>query len=189
MAERMAQMEQQSRQAQANLEEQRKKLMRDRLTELPNREAYELRIAEELHRFERYQRPFAFAVADLDHFKAINDTYGHLAGDKVLKVAAKVLRQRLRRSDFIARYGGEEFVIIMPETSAQDAVKTLDGIRLAIEQCPFHFHETRIKVTSSFGVTACIDGDSVESLFARADQALYQAKEAGRNRCQLAENG
>jgi diguanylate cyclase len=183
LAERMAQIEAQSRQAQSHLEEQRLRSMLDSLTQLPNREAYEQRLSEELSRFRRYQRPASFVVGDIDHFKQVNDTYGHLAGDKVLKVVAKILRQRLRESDFVARYGGEEFALIMPETDPEHALQTVDAIRQAIEQCPFHFKDTRLAITMSFGITAFSADDDISSLFGRADQALYTAKDSGRNTC------
>jgi diguanylate cyclase len=183
LAERMAQIEAQSRQAQSHLEEQRLRSMLDSLTQLPNREAYEQRLSEELSRFRRYQRSASFVVGDIDHFKQVNDTYGHLAGDKVLKVVAKILRQRLRESDFVARYGGEEFALIMPETDPESALQTVDAIRQAIEQCPFHFKDTRLAITMSFGITAFSADDDISSLFSRADQALYTAKDSGRNTC------
>ena len=121
-------------------------------------------------------------MADVDHFKHINDSYGHLAGDKVLKIISKELVSRLRDSDFVARYGGEEFVIIMPNTRPADAEYALNKVREAIAGIPFHFKERQLKITVSFGVTEAVADDGPESLFHRADSALYQAKADGRNR-------
>lgn len=181
--DKVAQLEAQSHQARQRLEEQKRKSTTDTLTELPNREAYYTKLSEELSRFERYGRSAVFAVADIDYFKRINDNYGHLAGDNVLKAVAKVMRKRLRQADFVARYGGEEFVVILPETEATTAEKTLNSLREAIQQCPFHFNNEQLEVTLSFGFTAFQTGDDRDSLFGRADTALYQAKEQGRNRC------
>ena len=121
------------------------------------------------------------AVVDVDHFKRINDNWGHLAGDKVLKIVAREMRTALKDSDFLARYGGEEFVVILPETRPADAEGRLNKLRSAIESIPFHFKEERIAVTVSCGVVAIKAGESAESVFGRADKMLYQAKQEGRN--------
>lgn len=127
-------------------------------------------------------RALCLAVADIDFFKNINDSYGHLAGDKVLKIIARELVSRLREKDFIGRYGGEEFVIIMPDTRPADAEHVLNKLRLAIAAIPFHFEERQIQITISFGVVEALREDSPETIFDRADKALYKAKENGRNR-------
>lgn len=181
--DKVALLEVESHQAKQRLEEQKRKSTTDTLTELPNREAYYTKLSEELSRFERYGRSAIFAVADIDYFKRINDTYGHLAGDNVLKVVAKVIRKRLRQADFVARYGGEEFVVILPETETTTADQALNTLREAVQQCPFHFNNEQLEVTLSFGFTAFQAGDDRDSLFGRADSALYKAKEQGRNRC------
>ena len=93
-------------------------------------------------------------MLDLDHFKRINDNYGHLAGDKVLKIIATVLRKRLRGSDFIARFGGEEFVLLMPATPPAVGAKLLETLRAAIEACPFHFKGERVTITISMGLAS-----------------------------------
>ena len=157
------------------------------MTGLPNREAYNQRAYTEMQRFKRYGRPLSLAVCDVDHFKRINDTYGHQAGDKVLKMLAKVLRTRLREVDFIARYGGEEFVILLPETETANALHVLDKIRSGIGNTPFRFKDEPVTITISFGISACLEGEMIEQSFARADQALYDAKKQGRNRCIIAE--
>jgi len=157
--------------------------VRDALTKIPNRLAYEERIAAEIERSKRYKSPMAFVVWDIDHFKGINDHYGHIAGDKVLAVIAEVLQKNLRAADFIARYGGEEFVVIMPETEIDMAGKGCEKIRNAIENCNFHYRDTSVPITASCGYTSFKEGDTKDSLFERADKALYKAKETGRNKC------
>jgi diguanylate cyclase len=125
-------------------------------------------------------------VCDIDHFKRVNDTYGHQAGDKVLRIIARSIASRLRKTDFIARFGGEEFVVLMPETSAEQAYAVIDHIRESIAECPFHFKEKPVTITLSFGVTAFAGENKPDAVFARADKALYQAKEQGRNRVIIA---
>jgi diguanylate cyclase len=122
------------------------------------------------------------AMLDLDHFKRINDNYGHLAGDKVLKIIANVLRKRLRPTDFIARFGGEEFVLLMPSTVPADGMKLLETLRASIEACPFHFRGEPVTVTLSIGLATFRHGEHGDVVLKRADQALYRAKNAGRNR-------
>jgi hypothetical protein len=100
------------------------------------------------------------AMLDLDHFKRINDNYGHLAGDKVLKIIASVLRKRLRGTDFIARFGGEEFVLLMPATAPAAGAKLLEYLRAAIEACPFHFKGERVTITISMGLAAFKPGNT-----------------------------
>ncbi|MNR32112.1 Response regulator PleD [compost metagenome] len=124
-------------------------------------------------------------MLDLDHFKRINDNYGHLAGDKVLKIIASVLRKRLRGTDFIARFGGEEFVLLMPATGVGTGVKLLENLRTAIEACPFHFKGEPVTITLSIGLTEFKAGEHSDLVLKRADQALYKAKHAGRNQVQI----
>lgn len=187
LIERVKAMEKDSANAEQRIEEQRQRALRDVLTQLPNREAYQSRLEQEYERWRRYQRPLSLIVCDIDHFKQVNDTYGHLAGDKVLRIIAKSLAKRLRKTDFIARYGGEEFVILMPETDQQQALKVVEGVRSAIASCPFHFKEQPVSITLSFGITEFVDKDTPGSAFARADESLYQAKQRGRNCSVLAE--
>jgi diguanylate cyclase len=187
LAAQVKAIEEEAQSAKADLDVQREKALRDSLTELPNREAYSERVFDEFKRWQRYQRPLSLAVCDIDHFKRINDTYGHQAGDRVLKVLSRGIAKRLREVDFIARYGGEEFVLILPETEAEQALGALDKIREAIAQTPFHFKEEPVQITLSMGITEFCEGDTVESAFARADKQLYVAKEKGRNCCLIAE--
>lgn len=163
------------------LEKQRYKALHDPLTELPNREYYNERANYEYHRWQRYSRPLTIAVFDIDHFKKINDTHGHQAGDRVLKVIGRSVAKRLREVDFFCRFGGEEFVAIMPETSLMDAMPVLDAIRAAIANAAFNYKEQPISITLSIGVTEFKTGDDLETAFARADEALYAAKSGGRN--------
>lgn len=183
---RLRDMETQSAAIEKRMLEQQRLALLDTLTQLPNRKAYEQRLAEESERWKRYGRPLTLAVCDLDHFKSINDQFGHLAGDKVLRIIAKTLRGRLRKSDFIARIGGEEFVILLPETDRAEAQRALETLRDAVAQCPFHFRDQRIAVTVSIGIAAFSADATPETVFDRADTALYRAKEAGRNRCIVA---
>jgi diguanylate cyclase len=167
------------------LEQAREAATQDALTGLPNRMAYDERIQEEIERARRYQRPLSLAIIDVDFFKKINDKFGHPAGDKVLKILAEVFKKRTRDSDFVARMGGEEFMLVLTETSADDALTVTDKLRGVIEQANFHFRDTAVPVTVSCGITDYSEGDSVEELYSRADEALYEAKEGGRNRSVL----
>jgi diguanylate cyclase len=114
-------------------------------------------------------------------FKRINDNYGHLAGDKVLKIIAKSLQRNLRDSDFIARFGGEEFVALMPETSAEEAKLVAEKLRVKVESSPYNFKKEPVQITISFGISQFALGETIEEVFERADKALYKAKENGRN--------
>ena len=121
-----------------------------------------------------------------DHFKRINDNYGHLAGDKVLKIVADQLRKRLRGQDFIARFGGEEFVVLLPQTSPAVGLKLAETLRAAVEACPFHFKGERVVITTSIGLSAFRSGERGDQVLKRADDALYRAKDQGRNRVEQA---
>ena len=182
---RLDEMEKLAQSAQHAIEEQRKKAMHDSLTGLPNRESYQQRLDQEVQRFQRYGGKLSLMVCDVDLFKRINDTYGHLAGDKVLKIIAKSLQKNLRSSDFIARFGGEEFVALMPETSADEALIVAEKLRKKIEESPFNFKKEPVQITVSFGISEIVEGESIDEVFNRADKALYKAKESGRNQVQI----
>jgi diguanylate cyclase len=186
LAERVAHMEQEAMGYREHLEEQRQKALIDPLTGLPNRAAWSERLEREISEWQQHGNTLMLAMLDLDHFKRINDNYGHLAGDKVLKIIASVLRKRLRGSDFIARFGGEEFVLLMPATVPAVGAKLLETLRAAIEACPFHFKGERVTITVSMGLAAFKPGEHSDMVLKRADQALYRAKHAGRNRVELA---
>lgn len=183
LSDRIKQMEAEAASTHKELTEQKQKALTDALTGLPNREAYTQRLFHEYRRWQRHQHPLTLAVCDIDHFKKINDNFGHQAGDRVLQVLAKGLDKRLRDIDFVGRYGGEEFVVILPDTNKGDAWVLLDKIREAISKTPFRFNEKPLTITLSIGVSQFVEGDSAESVFARADKLLYQAKDEGRNRC------
>lgn len=178
-------MEQEARNFHEHLEVQRQKALIDALTGLPNRAAWAERLELEVARWQRYGGELLMAVLDVDLFKRINDDYGHLAGDKVLKLIATELARRLRKTDFIARFGGEEFVVLLPSTPLEGGQQLMDSLRLAIEACPFHFKGERVTITISIGLCAFTEKETAESVFERADQALYKAKRDGRNRIQL----
>ncbi|MGK0248239.1 MAG: diguanylate cyclase [Oleispira sp.] len=171
--------------AQYAIEEQRKKAMHDYLTEMPNREAYQQRLEQEVQRIDRYGGKLSLMVCDVDSFKRINDAYGHLAGDKVLRIIAKSMQRNLRSTDFIARFGGEEFVALMPETSTREAEIVAEKMRKKIEESPFNFKKEPVQITVSFGISEFAEGESAADVFSRADKALYEAKDKGRNRVQL----
>ncbi|WP_317932784.1 GGDEF domain-containing protein [Halioxenophilus sp. WMMB6] len=178
-------LQQRHQQLQAELEQQHLSALHDPITGLPNRDAYNQKVHEELLRWRRYQRPVSLAVVDIDHFKQFNDNYGQPTGDRVLKIIGKILRQRLREVDFIARFGSEEFVLVLPETDIHSAAQVLDTIRRALAQAPFKFKEEPVSLTASFGLTQLRTDDTAESAFARADKALDEAKAQGRNRIVL----
>ena len=186
LVKRVAEMELEAQQFRQHIEEQRQKSLLDPLTGLPNRAAWSERLDLEVARRQRYGGQLLIAVLDIDHFKRINDGYGHLAGDRVLKIIAGELHKRLRKTDFIARFGGEEFVLLIPGTPLEGGVQLLETLRLAVEACPFHFKGEPVTITLSAGIAEFRDGEATEVTFERADQALYRAKGAGRNRVEQA---
>ena len=181
LAERIASMEQQAQGYREHLEEQRQKALIDPLTDLPNRAAWGERLQYEVDQWQKNGNPLLIAMLDLDHFKRINDGYGHLAGDKVLKIIATQLRKHLRPTDFIARFGGEEFVLLMPDTPLSAGLHLIEKLRAAIQACPFHFKGEPVTITTSIGVSAFRPGDRSDHVLKRADEALYRAKRRGRN--------
>jgi len=179
---RVASLEHSADELREHLEAQRQQALQDPLTELPNRAAWDERLDMEVARRQRYGGQLLLAVLDVDHFKRINDSFGHLAGDRVLKIIANELSKRLRKTDFIARFGGEEFALLLPETPLDAGQQLIESLRSGIQNCPFHFKGARIQVTLSGGLASFAEGDDAERVFERADQALYLAKGAGRNR-------
>jgi diguanylate cyclase len=157
--------------------------LRDALTGLPNRNAYNERLKMELSRWDRYHSPLSLIIWDIDHFKKINDSYGHKAGDKVLQLIAKQLSDHSRATDFLSRFGGEEFTMLLPNTDRNSALILANQLRQTIVGTGFNSSGTSVAITISCGITQFIEHDTDESAFERADQALYQAKEQGRNRC------
>ncbi len=155
----------------------------DGLTRIFNRQTFDERLVDELKRHQRYSHDLSLMMVDLDHFKAINDTYGHQAGDEVLRAVASVFRKTLRTTDFPARYGGEEFAIILPHTSEADAWKLAERLRVAISERRFQSQGKDFQVTASIGVSSLDSGALTREadLLLKADQALYSAKRNGRN--------
>jgi diguanylate cyclase (GGDEF)-like protein len=155
----------------------------DGLTGVFNHRYFQMRLENEVKRAHRYKLPFALLMIDLDHFKDINDRYGHAVGDVVLSHVAGLLRASVRETDLTARYGGEEFAVVLTQTSLPDAVLTAERLRNAVSELPVHTAEgVALQVTVSIGVAACPDhGDNREALLQASDKALYAAKSAGRN--------
>jgi diguanylate cyclase (GGDEF)-like protein len=160
----------------------RSHMVRDSLTGLLNHSSILDRLSTELARAGRSREPLSFAMLDLDYFKAVNDTYGHAAGDRVLRSFARMLQQRLRKTDLVGRYGGEEFAIILPGAAAVRAATLLDDIRESFSLLEFTFGEAHTRLTFSAGVAEFPAHISPERLAGAADEALYRAKRSGRNR-------
>lgn len=162
------------------------KMLRDPLTGLPNRLALDERVELEMARMKRESTPLCFAIWDIDHFKSVNDTFGHQAGDKALHVVGKTLHKLIRDVDMVARYGGEEFVMILPRANLQQAFVILERIRETLAGTAFRFKETPLKITLSCGVAEVQPQETSETAIMRADEALYRAKSNGRNRTEMA---
>lgn len=158
-------------------------LLRDPLTGAYNRRAYDRHVNEEMDRFKRYGTVFSLLMFDVDHFKKVNDSYGHDVGDKCLKAIIEKVRPVLRGSDFLARFGGEEFIVVLPETGEKGALETGEKIRMAVESIAFYHKEEKVQITISVGGTTVRQDDTgYDVMFARTDKALYDAKNTGRNR-------
>ncbi|RAU43237.1 MULTISPECIES: sensor domain-containing diguanylate cyclase [unclassified Pseudomonas] len=156
--------------------------MVDSLTGLPNRRGFDRIALGAMDEMRRERKSLSAMLLDLDHFKRLNDTYGHLAGDEVLIGFSDDVRRCLRESDIICRWGGEEFIILLKDTNTHGARRVAEKIRLLAEQHTYVFGGAALQVTVSLGVTELHAGDTLQSLIARADQALYSAKQSGRNR-------
>jgi diguanylate cyclase (GGDEF)-like protein len=162
--------------------------LQDPLTGLYNRRHLEERLASELSAAQRHGRPVSLLMCDVDHFKGINDEYGHLAGDETLKMVAFVLRGAVRKEDVLARYGGEEFIVIARETQLEGARSLAERIRRAVERSRCSWQGRDLGVTVSIGVTVSVglsefvEGRTERELLEAADRALYLAKQAGRNK-------
>ena len=155
----------------------------DPLTQIGNRRALDRHIAQDAGG----RRPIGAGIlVDLDHFKRINDSYGHPAGDHILRSVAQTLERYTRTSDFVARLGGEEFVILLPDTTEQNAMIIADKLREVIAASQYQFDGHNIAVTVSCGVATLGEGASAQHLYEHADRALYSAKQSGRNRCEAA---
>jgi diguanylate cyclase len=159
---------------------------KDGLTGIYNRRFFEPRLIEEFERHKRYDRPMSLVMLDIDHFKEVNDTHGHQAGDYILKSLSDFIGERIRNVDIFARYGGEEFCILLPETHLDAAQMLAEQIRKQIESEIFQFKKIDIKITVSQGLATLLrEVENAEVLLKMADDALYDAKKAGRNRVVL----
>ena len=159
----------------------------DSLTGLANRKHLMETLEAEIERCRRYRRPLAVAMIDIDHFKRFNDTFGHLAGDEVLRRLAAIFRASLRSADFAARYGGEEFLIVLPETDAATAVEIAERIRARVAAESAQRDAVSPRITVSAGIAAASGDEDLEVLIHKADAALYRAKEGGRDRIEVFE--
>jgi len=158
----------------------------DELTGLPNRRAFMRRMEDEVARVQRYGFPLSFVLIDLDHFKAVNDEYGHAAGDEVLRVYSKNILSIFRHHDMVARYGGEEFAVLLPNTDSDGAVRALNKVRRRAGETRWQTNGTASDVpTFSAGASLYKPGESVSAFIERADKALYRAKRLGRHRIEL----
>jgi len=155
----------------------------DGLTQIANKRYLLDHLEKEFSRCRRYNRNLSIVMFDIDHFKQVNDQYGHLTGDYVLKELADLLRDRIRKEELFSRYGGEEFVVVLPESDGDVAAVFADILRKKVEECLFEFEGQRIHVTISLGVAGMTPVvKDVTDLIGKADEALYKAKNGGRNR-------
>jgi diguanylate cyclase (GGDEF)-like protein len=160
---------------------------KDPLTGVNNRSSMNSTIIRETELARRHETPLSLVEVDIDYFKQVNDNYGHAAGDEILKTVANVVQNCIRSSDILFRSGGEEFILVLSNTGKRGALLLAERIRKAIEKHKFIYNDTVISVTASIGVSCYEKGDNSESLYEKADNALYQAKHAGRNCVRFAE--
>ncbi|MFZ0931774.1 MAG: diguanylate cyclase [Syntrophobacteraceae bacterium] len=159
-----------------------KEALLDPLLNINNRRAYDLKILESMRNYHRTGQFFGVILIDVDHFKNINDQFGHQAGDRCLQELTKLVESCVRKTDFLARYGGDELVVIVPGCTAEQTRKIAEKIRDCIDRTRFYYQEQVIRFTISIGVTEAQPGDSdAGNLFVRVDEAMYQAKKGGRN--------
>jgi diguanylate cyclase (GGDEF)-like protein len=167
----------------SSLESMEKNYLYDELTRVYNRRAGLIRLNEEFARAKRNGSTFAVAMVDADHFKKINDTYGHIAGDRILTHIASTLKSGLRECDVVARYGGEEFLVLLPDTSGKLASMPLDRLRDKLANNMFAFGDLQIPMSISIGIaTVSVNDEDPIQVINRADKALYAAKRTGRNK-------
>ena len=158
------------------------------MTHLYNHERFRELLKNEISRSKRYKMELSVMMCDIDDFKAINDSFGHLVGNSVIKAVANCLKEQLRESDLIARYGGDEFSIILPHTSLERAYDIAERLGEKIAALKIKYEKQLITLTMSFGIASCQGGGriSVDELIERADNALYDAKSAGKNKSHVA---
>ncbi len=158
----------------------------DHLTQLNNRGAWENDLEKEFHRVKRNKRPCSVVMFDIDHFKKVNDTYGHQAGDEVIRRTSKLLKEMMRKSDIAGRYGGEEFAVILPDTDSANALVFTERLRQRIEMEVVEHEEFKIKITISLGISELAeDCESYQAWLEQSDKALYVCKESGRNQSKI----
>jgi diguanylate cyclase (GGDEF)-like protein len=160
----------------------RLEMLTDPLTKALNRRAFETIIQKLLEISKITNAPITLAIADLDHFKRINDTYGHLIGDEALKHFVNIIKKNLRKSDYVFRIGGEEFLILLPNTEINDAVEIIERIRKDLEQTPLYYNNNEMRLTASFGLAEVDKNNHINKTIKEADEKLYVAKNLGRNR-------
>ena len=186
LQEKLDQVSQQSHSLRGENETLVRLAAKDGLTGLYNHAYIKERLKQEIYRCQRYQHPLSLLMIDIDDFKSLNDNYGHVVGDRVLKALSMLLHELVRPSDIIGRYGGEEFLVILPQTNSENSLAVAERIRENIESNKFEVHPSKnkiSKVTVSIGLCAYPDhGKTSEDLIAFADESLYAAKKEGKNR-------
>jgi diguanylate cyclase (GGDEF)-like protein len=158
----------------------------DHLTGIFNRKKFYDELHKEIDRVTRYNQKLSIIMFDVDHFKSVNDTYGHQVGDIVLQDISEIVHKAIRKTDVFARYGGEEFTLLMPGTSQQGAYDIAERLRFEIEE---HSFPSAGKITCSFGVAEIDEHDNSDTFVKKADVALYKAKDKGRNRVEVFDSG
>lgn len=182
LRKRLEEVQKESRELRTKMIEAHRQAATDTVTGLPNRLAYEERLAQEFARWKRFGEPLTLLIWDVDDFKRINDRFGHHAGDKALHIIGQSLQTALRETDFVARFGGEEFVMLLTGTQSDDALNVAEAVRREVKQSGIHSLGNRVDITISCGMSQFVEGDNPAAVFARADKALYEAKRSGKDR-------
>jgi diguanylate cyclase len=183
MRERIADLEREALELHSKLDMEKNGARLDPLTGIANRKSFDERFAREITRRTQGDDASVLLLWDIDNFKVINDSYGHRAGDRVLQSVAACFTAALRASDFVARIGGEEFAVLLGGLKIAEAEKIANQVRTAVEGLRFHFRTAPVRITVSCGITELHQDEAPETVFERADSALYRAKHAGKNLC------
>lgn len=162
-----------------------KQAMRDPLSGLLNRRGMQEELQQEFARNKRYENDLTVMMCDIDHFKNVNDTYGHDQGDEIIRSLGKTFKLELRKQDSVARWGGEEYLFLLPETGGAQALLLAEKLRAKIEQTQYHHDDQTFNITISIGLHQIVENDTINKAISQADSNLYKAKENGRNRCVL----
>ena len=157
--------------------------VKDPLTGLHNRRYFDNQFKTMFEKAVSSSEPLSVIICDIDHFKSVNDTYGHDVGDAVIKACAKLISNNVRGLDMACRYGGEEFVLVFPNTGLEQSLVAAENLRNTINNCLFQYNKKNVPITVSIGIAEFTEEDDIESVFNRADKALYEAKTTGKNRC------